>query len=162
MNIQDLNFTDFEAICAIYQQGIDTGIATFQTELPTWEYWNSSHLLFGRLGLFENGTLIGWASLAPVSKRIVYKGVAEVSIYIDRNFRNKGIGKMLLNALIEESELNEIWTLQSGIFSENIASIQLHLNCGFRIIGTREKIAMKDGKWMDNVILERRSKIIGI
>ncbi len=162
MEIKIYTKDDFEDLCFIYKQGIDTGIATFQTDIPTWEDWDKSHFTFGRIGTFENKNLIGWASLSPVSNRCVYSGVAEVSIYIHDEHRNKGIGKLLLNKLIQESETNNIWTLQSGIFSENKASIQLHLNCGFRIIGQREKIGLKNGVWKDNIILEKRSKKIGI
>jgi L-amino acid N-acyltransferase YncA len=162
MNIKKLEYKNFEMLCCIYKQGIDTGIATFQTDVPTWENWNNSHLIFGRIGAFEHNQLIGWASLSPVSSRCVYSGVAEVSVYIHEAHRNKGVGKLLLNELICESEQNNIWTLQSGIFPENKKSIQLHVSCGFRIIGTREKIGFKNGIWYDNLILERRSKIIGI
>ncbi len=162
MTIRKLQVQDFEAICIIYKQGIDTGIATFQTEIPTWQQWDSSHMQAGRIGAFDNDILIGWACLSPVSSRCVYSGVAEVSVYIHTEHRNKGVGKALLQALITESENNGIWTLQSGIFSENEASVQLHVHCGFRIVGTREKIAMKDGIWKDNVILERRSKVLGV
>jgi L-amino acid N-acyltransferase YncA len=162
MEIVNLEFKDFEMLCTIYKQGIETGIATFQREIPKWEQWNNSHLEFGRLGIFANSLLIGWASLSPVSSRSVYCGVAEVSIYIHNEHQNKGVGKLLLSTLIDESERHNIWTLQSSIFPENKASISVHLNCDFRIVGTREKIGMKDSIWRDNLLLERRSKIIGI
>ena len=106
--------------------------------------------------------MLGWTALSPVSSRCVYAGVAEVSVYVATNARGKGIGEMLLNELIKQSESNEIWTLQSGIFAENQNSIKLHEKCGFRIVGYREKIGKKDGVWKDNVLMERRSKNIGI
>ncbi len=162
MDIQLLTQNDFEAICTIYKEGIDTGIATFQTQVPTWQYWDNIHLLIGRIGAFQNGILVGWATLTPVSNRIVYSGVAEVSIYISKNYRYKGIGKILLQELIKISELNNMWTLQSSIFAENTPSIQLHLSCGFRIVGKKEKIGLHNNVWKDNVILERRSKVVGI
>ncbi len=162
MEIRQIAFEDFEQLVLIYKQGIDTGIATFQTDIPVWDYWNSNHLAFGRVGVFNNNLLIGWAALTKVSNRCVYEGVAEVSVYVHNDYKSKGIGKLLLMELIKVSEANIIWTLQSSIFSENLPSINLHLKCGFRIIGTREKIAIKDGIWKDNIILEKRSKTIGI
>jgi L-amino acid N-acyltransferase YncA len=161
MRIQKLVHDDFEMLCCIYKQGIKIWFATFQTEVPNWEQWNNTHLMFGRIGTFENNQLIGWASLSPVSSKCVYCGMAEVSVYTHEAHRNKGVGRFLLNELICESEQNDIWTLQSSVFPENTASIQLHLNCGFRIVGTREKIGLKDGILKDNIILERRSKTIG-
>ena len=162
MEIKKFTKRNFEAFCEIYQQGIDTGIATFQTSLPSWNTWHKAHISFCRLGVFEHDKLIGWCALSQVSKRVVYKGVAEVSIYVHSDYRNKGVGKMLLQKLIIESEKNGIWTLQSGIFPENKSSIQLHLNYGFKIVGIREKIGQKDGIWKDNLLLERRSKRVGI
>lgn len=162
MEIRHYTEVNFENLCQIYKQGIETGIATFQTELPNWETWDNTHLKFGRIGMFEEDKLIGWCSLSPVSNRCVYGGVAEVSIYVDSNYQNKGIAKQLLQKLISESEENGIWTLQSGIFPENKASVQVHLNCGFRIVGVREKIGKKDGVWKDSLLLEKRSQTIGI
>ncbi len=162
MKLQKIKYQDFERLCLIYKQGIETGIATFQNDIPTWDHWNNTHLAFGRIGAFVNDLLIGWASLSPVSNRVVYSGVAEVSIYIHNDYKNKGVGKFLLNQLIKESEENNIWTLQSSIFTDNNASVKLHLSCGFRIIGCREKIGLKNGEWKDNLILERRSKKVGI
>ena len=115
-----------------------------------------------RIAAFEDETMTGWAALTPVSGRCVYAGVAEVSIYVDSNFRGKGIGKLLLQQLITESEQIGLWSLQAGIFSENSGSVQLHENCGFRKIGFREKIGQLNGVWKDNIIMERRSKIVGI
>jgi L-amino acid N-acyltransferase YncA len=162
MEIRILEAKDYPQVSAIYASGIATGMATFQTEATSWEEWDKSHLKECRIAAFENDEMMGWSALTAVSNRCVYAGVAEVSIYISENFRGKGIGKLLLIRLIEESEKIGLWTLQSGIFAENVASIKLHEYCGFRLIGTREKIGKKDGLWKDNVIMERRSKTVGV
>lgn len=162
MQIVDLLPDHWESVKKIYEDGIATSKATFQTSAPTWEEWNQAHIPIPRLIAIENDEILGWSALTPVSGRCVYAGVAEVSIYIGSIARGKGIGKQLLNQLIEESEKQNIWTLQSGIFPENKASISLHLSAGFRIIGIREKIGMMDGKWRDIVLLEKRSHTIGI
>lgn len=152
---------DWERVAAIYADGINTGDATFETLVPAWEDWNANHLPFARLAA-DAGGVVGWAALSPVSRRSVYSGVAEVSVYVSSESRGRGIGKQLLLKLIAESEANRIWTLQASIFPENAASIRLHLNCGFREVGTREAIARRDGVWRNTVLLERRSKIVGI
>jgi L-amino acid N-acyltransferase YncA len=162
MEIKNIEARDYPQVAAIYSAGIATGMATFQTEATTWEEWDKSHLKECRIAVFENGQMAGWAALTPVSNRCVYAGVAEVSIYIAESFRGKGIGKLLLLQLVDESEKIGLWTLQSGIFTKNIASIKLHEYCGFRVIGTREKIAKKNGIWEDNTIMERRSKTVGV
>ena len=150
------------AVKAIYEAGLATGNASFQASAPTWEEWDAAHLKHSRLVGTEGQTIVGWAALTPVSGRCVYAGVAEVSVYIDTANRGKGIGKFLLNELINESEKNGLWTLQAGIFPENTASVQLHEKCGFRFIGTREKIGKMGDRWRDTVLLERRSKIVGV
>lgn len=162
MEIVKIESANYPQVADIYLQGVSTGIATFQMEATDWETWNKSHLPNCRIAAFEGGQMAGWAALSPVSSRCVYAGIAEVSIYVAENFRGKYIGKSLLLKLIEESEAAGLWTLQSGIFAENKASIKLHEQCGFRIIGYREKIGNKDGIWKDNIIMERRSKIVGI
>jgi L-amino acid N-acyltransferase YncA len=162
MEIKNIEAIDYPQVAAIYASGIATGMATFQTEATDWEQWDKSHLKECRIAAFDGDQMMGWAALTPVSNRCVYAGVAEVSIYISENFRGKGIGKLLLMQLVDESEKIGLWTLQSGIFAENTASIKLHEYCGFRVIGTREKIGKKDGVWKDNIIMERRSKTVGV
>ena len=154
--------TNYAQVAAIYAEGIKTGVATFETSIPNWEKWDASHLPFGRIVVMEGTIIKGWAALAPVSSRCVYGGVAEVSIYVAEKARRKGYGKKLLFELIKLSEENALWTLQSGIMKTNEASIQMHMECGFRVIGFREKIGKLNGIWLDNVLLERRSKLIGI
>ncbi|SMP25819.1 GNAT family N-acetyltransferase [Chryseobacterium profundimaris] len=162
MKILSINKNHYSDIAAIYQQGINTGMATFETSVPSWESWNENKLYHSRLIAFEDKEALGWAALSKVSSRCVYGGVAEVSIYVSENHRGKGVGKILMENLIKESEANGIWTLQSGMFPENEATIALHKIFGFRIIGYREKIGKLGGEWKDSVIMERRSTIVGI
>ncbi len=163
IEIRNIEIEDWSVIARIYQLGITTGIATFETEIPSWSTWNDAHLQSCRFVALLENRIVGWAALSPVSSRCVYGGVAEVSVYIDSNYNGKGIGTKLLLELINRSEKEGFWTLQSGIFPENKASIQLHKKLGFREIGYREKIGrINDGVWRDNIILERRSKIVGI
>ena len=152
----------FPGIAEIYRQGLETGNATFETTVPTWEDWDKGKLKHSRLVAIIDNTVVGWAALSAVSDRCVYGGVAEVSIYISNDHQGKGIGKALMQKLIEESERNGIWTLQSGMFPENEATVALHKSLGFRIIGYREKIGKLRGTWRDTVIMERRSKTAGI
>jgi len=153
---------DWEAVKQIYEEGIATGNATFQQQAPNWEEWNNDHLSHSRIIAKEDGTILGWAALTGVSGRCVYAGVAEVSVYVSDKARGKGVGKKLLQKLIEESEANNIWTLQAGIFPENIASVKIHNASGFRTLGVRERIGQMNGIWRDTVLMERRSKTIGI
>src|SRR6478736_498215 len=162
MTIQNLEPSHYSSVKRIYEEGIATGNATFQTEAPEWDEWNNSHLQHSRLVAIENGELLGWAALTPVSGRCVYAGVAEVSVYVSANARGKGIGKLLLEKLIEESERNDIWTLQAGAFPENASSLKIHEASGFRKIGLREKIGKMKGIWRDTVLLEKRSKAVGV
>lgn len=162
MQIRPITEDNFSEVVEIYKQGLANNIATFQNDLPQWEEWNKGHLNFCRISIYENNKMLGWTALTPVSSRCVYAGVAEVSIYVAQNERGKGFGKILLNNLIKQSEANGIWMLQSGIFSENKSSIKLHEKCGFRMVGYREKIGKKNGIWKDNVLMEHRSKSIGI
>jgi L-amino acid N-acyltransferase YncA len=162
MDIIPLLFDHWPAVKTIYEQGIATGHATFQTGAPEWEEWDGAHLAQCRLVALENGRVIGWAALTPVSGRCVYAGVAEVSVYIAPLSRGLGIGEELLQVLIAESEKNGLWTLQAGIFPENIASLKIHEKTGFHRVGVREKIGQMNGVWRDTVLLERRSKEVGI
>ncbi|MBV8856116.1 MAG: N-acetyltransferase [Acidobacteria bacterium] len=147
---------------AVYEEGLATGDATFETEAPGWERWDASHLRACRLvALAEGGRVAGWAALSPVSARKVYAGVAEVSVYVGADFRGLGVGRVLLEALVRESELEGIWTLQAGIFPENAASVALHKSCGFREVGRRERVGKLKGRWRDTVLLERRSQTVG-
>jgi L-amino acid N-acyltransferase YncA len=143
----------------IYEQGIASANATFQTTAPEWEEWDKSHVKSCRLVAIEDKVLKGWAALSPVSARAVYAGVAEVSIYIHADAQGKGIGSLLLKELIAKSE-QQFWTLQAGIFPENTASIRLHEKLGFRLVGRRERIGKMNGIWRDTVLLERRSDTI--
>lgn len=161
VNIRSMTRDDWEFVADIYHQGIDTGNATFEIQVPSWEKWDSSHIQSCRIVATHNDVLVGWAALVQVSSRNVYSGVGEVSIYISNNYKGLKIGTRLLEKLIESSEKAGFWTLQAGIFPENKASIKLHQNHGFRIIGYREKIGQMNGIWRDTLLLERRSKKIG-
>lgn len=146
---------------AIYLEGMATGNATFEMESPDWEDWHSHHLLEARLVARAGSQVLGWAALSPISRRPAYAGVAEVSVYVAGQAWGAGIGKALLSKLVEQSESAGIWTLQAGIFPENLASIAIHRACGFREVGYRERISSLDGRWRDTVIMERRSKVVG-
>ena len=160
--IRNLRNSDAESVLEIYREGLDTGEASFETEVPDWQSWQGKYLPHSRLGWEQEGRLLGWAALAPVSTRDCYGGVAEVSVYVATEFVAQGIGSKLMAALIEESEHNGIWSLYSSIFPENKATLKLHLRHGFREVGTRERIAQRDGRWRDTLILERRSDKVGV
>lgn len=146
----------------IYQAGMDTNLATFQAECPGWKEWSGSHLPQCRLVVTAGKIVVGWAALTAVSRRCVYAGVAEVSVYIDPGAQGKGVGTRLLQALIQESEKQGFWTLQSGIMQNNLASIRLHERCGFRMVGYRERIGRdRFGVWRNTVLMERRSPADG-
>lgn len=162
MDIQpliDIHYPDLKRICL---EGIATGNATFETEAPTWEKWDMGHTRHSRFVAVESGEVVGWAALSAVSGRCVYAGVAEVSVYIGASHRGKGVGNTLMECLINSSEENQIWTLQAGIFPENEVSLTLHQKHGFRLFGRREKIGKMKDTWRDTLLLERRSKIVGI
>lgn len=150
------------SVLAIYEAGISTGNATFQTAAPTWEEWDATHLKSCRLVALEDNKVLGWAALTPVSGRCVYAGVAEVSVYVATAAQGKGTGTALLQALIQQSEENKLWTLQAGIFPENTGSIKIHEACGFRIVGRRERIGKMGDTWRDTLLLEKRSTKVGI
>lgn len=163
MTIRSMVKSDWPSIAVIYQEGIDTGNATFATTVPTYEAWDVSHLPDCRLVAVNSSAVAAWAALSPASTRCVYGGVAEVSIYVSEKCRGRGIGTSLLAALVEASEARGYWTLQSGVFGENIGTLKLHEKCGFRTVGYREKIGRDaSGRWRDTYLLERRSRIAGI
>jgi phosphinothricin acetyltransferase len=162
MKLIEISEENYPEVARIYGEGLQTGTATFETTIPSWEKWDAGHHSFGRILAVEKDHYLGWASLSPVSSRCVYGGVAEVSVYVSDSARGKGVGEFLLKKLIEISEENNIWTLQSGIFRDNIASHKLHIKCGFREVGYKEKVGQLHGVWKDNVLLERRSKVVGI
>jgi L-amino acid N-acyltransferase YncA len=161
MNITPMSEAHWAAVREIYAQGIATRNATFETALPDWAEWDARHLSMCRLVALRGDEVVGWAALSAVSSREVYRGVAEVSVYVADGAQGKGIGSALLSALVAESERNGIWTLQAGILAENDASIHLHEKAGFRIVGCREKIGRLDGQWRDTVLMERRSTVVG-
>jgi phosphinothricin acetyltransferase len=162
MRIEPMRENDWEQVRAIYLEGIATGHATFETEAPTWERWDAGHLTEGRLVARAGDAVIGWAALSAVSGRCVYAGVAEVSVYVGAGHRGQGVGRALLDALVAASEGCGIWTLQAGIFPENEASLALHRHCGFREVGRRERLGQMAGAWRDVVLMERRSRVIGV
>ena len=148
--------SDWPAVRAIYEQGIATKQATFETEPPSWEDWDAGHFTEPRLVVERGGEVVAWAALSPVSRRQAYAGVVEESIYVAHNARGEGLGTALLTELVAQADEAGVWTIQTSIFPENVASIALHRRCGFRIVGTRERIARLDGTWRDTVLLERR------
>jgi L-amino acid N-acyltransferase YncA len=152
---------DWPAVRAIYLEGIATGNATFEQTPPEWEKWDAGHLPDARIVARCKGDVVGWAALSAVSGRCVYAGVAEVSVYVAERARGQGVGRQLMARLIVNSESAGIWTLQAGIFPENVASIALHEGAGFRIVGRRERIGRMNGRWRDVVLLERRSAVAG-
>lgn len=160
MNVRPLLAADWEAVRRIYAEGIATGNATFELSPPSWEEWDAGKLAVPRLVAEDGGAVVGWAALSPTSKRHVYRGVAEVSVYVAADKWGQGLGRLLLSRLVVESERAGIWTLQAGIFPENGASIYLHEECGFRIVGRREKIGQMHGVWRDVLLMERRSRVV--
>jgi L-amino acid N-acyltransferase YncA len=157
VQIRDLRPDDWPEVASIYREGIETGNATFETGVPSWEAWDAGHTPQHRLVALEDGRVVGWAAVSPVSERCCYAGVAEHSIYVAAAARGRGVGRALLAELIESTERGGIWTLQSGIFPENEASIGLHTALGFRVVGVRERLGHVNGVWRDVVLLERRS-----
>jgi phosphinothricin acetyltransferase len=153
---------DWEPVRTIYLEGIASGLATFETQTPSWEDWDASHHSFARLVARAEGRVVGWGALSPVSRRRCYAGVAEVSVYVAGDRQGRGIGRRLLEALIRESESRGIWTLQGATFAENEASLRLQRACGFREVGRRVRIAQLHGVWRDTILTERRSSVIGV
>lgn len=161
VRIEPMIPADWEQVCAIYEDGIATGLGTFETKAPSWEEWDAARLSHSRLVARDEG-MLGWAALSPVSKRICYRGVAEVGIYVAAVARGRGIGRALLCALIESSEAHGIWTLQGATIAENEASLALQARCGFRVVGRRERIGKLANVWRDTILTERRSTKVGL
>ena len=153
---------DWPAIQRIYSEGIATGNATFETETADWTKWDQGHRQDCRLVACNSHGILSWAALSSVSRRRVYSGVAEVSVYVAIEARGRGVGTMLLQSLVEESERRGVWTLQAGIFPENVPSIALHKSCGFREVGLRQQLGQRHGVWRDVLLLERRSSKVGV
>ncbi len=152
---------DWPAVRGIFEEGIAGGNATFEMYAPTWDAWDRGHLRECRLVARSGDRVVGWVALSPVSQRAVYRGVAELSIYVAGDARGKGVGRALLRRLIDDSEEADIWTLQAGVMAENEASLALHRSCGFREVGRRERIGKHADGWRDVVLLERRSPVVG-
>jgi phosphinothricin acetyltransferase len=161
-DIRAVRNEDWPAVQKIYSEGIATGNATFETETPPWEKWDQGHLQDCRLVAVNSEGILGWAALSPVSTRRVYSGVAEVSVYVAATARGQGVGTLLLQSLVEQSEACGVWTLQAGIFPENVPSVALHKSCGFREVGLRQKLGQRSGVWRDVLLLERRSSRVGV
>jgi L-amino acid N-acyltransferase YncA len=159
--IEDMRPHDWEAVRRIYEEGLASGEASFEAEVPAWPAWDEGHHHHSRLVARAAARVVGWAALAPVSYRACYAGVAEVSLYVAAGWRERGVGKRLLMALVESSERHGIWSLYASTFPENEASIRLQMACGFRVVGRRERIAKHRGVWRDTVITERRSRVVG-
>jgi L-amino acid N-acyltransferase YncA len=151
---------DWDDVARIYADGIASGDATFETEVPGWTDWDRAHLAGHRLVASADGRRVGWAALAPVSGRCVYGGVAEVSVYVAADARGRGVGTALLAALVASSEAGGLWTLQAGVFPENEASVRLHERAGFRLVGRRERLGRLGGEWRDVLLFERRSPVV--
>lgn len=160
-SIRPMLASDWPAVARIYTEGIDGGDATFEEQVPDWPEWDAAHIETCRLVVDRHEEVVAWAALSPVSKRAVYRGVAEVSIYVGSEAQGMGIGSGLLAALIQESESAGYWTLQTAIFPENHASISLHTGQGFRVVGIRERVGAQGERWRDTVFLERRSQKVG-
>jgi L-amino acid N-acyltransferase YncA len=157
VELRELTYEHWPAVKAIYEQGIAGGQATFEAEAPAWDDWDRTHLEGHRLVALQDGEVVGWAALAPVSERRVYQGVTEDSVYVADSARGRGVGRALLEELITRAERDGIWTIEAGVFPENEASIELHRRCGFRVVGVRERVGKHHGVWRDVVLMERRS-----
>ena len=163
ISIRLMNENDWPSVSEIYRQGIGTGKATFQSDIPAYHEWDAAHIQECRFVAVHDGKVVGWTTLSKVSSRCVYGGVAEVSIYIAEDYRGKSVGWKLMQHLIIESEKADFWMLQSGIMEDNSASISLHEKCGFRQVGYRERIGRDvHGKWRNTVLMEKRSGVVGI
>jgi L-amino acid N-acyltransferase YncA len=160
MRITPMTSEHAAAVLAVYQAGIDEGNATFETRAPAWEQFSAAKLPAHRYVAVTGQRVRGWVAASPVSDRCVYAGVVEHSVYVHPAARGQGVGRRLLDALIASTEAAGIWTIQSGIFPENTASVALHLRAGFRVVGTRERIGRQHGRWRDVALIERRSPVL--
>jgi phosphinothricin acetyltransferase len=156
LEVRHFRDEDWSAVHAIYAQGIATGNATYETEPPSFERWSASHPSEHRFVAVCDGAVVGWVAGSPVSDRCAYAGVLEDSVYVDARAQGQGIGRHLLEAFIAHADAAGIWTIQSGIFPENVASVELHRRCGFRVVGTRERLGQLNGTWRDVLLMERR------
>jgi len=161
ITIEELRPDHWEGVARVYAEGIATGNATFETEAPTWDGWDAAHLPAHRFVALQDGVVVGWAAVGPVSDRCVYGGVVENSVYVDEAVRGQGVGLRLLERLIASTEGAGIWTIQTGIFPENAVSIRLHERVGFEVVGRRKRLGKLNGEWRDVLLLERRSEIVG-
>jgi phosphinothricin acetyltransferase len=158
VTVEDMRPEDWPGVARIFEQGLDVG--TFEETVPTWEDWDTAHLPVGRLVAYDGGEIVGWAALAPVSRRDCYRGVVENSVYVAPEARGRGVGRALLEEQCRRADAAGLWTIQAGILAGNDASVALHERCGFRLVGVRERIAQKRGVWRDVVVLERRSVLV--
>lgn len=157
MKVREMTASDWPEVARIYAEGIETGIATFETAVPAYALWDEGHMKACRLVLEKEENLAAWAALSPVSKRPAYAGVAELSIYVENASRGRGLGAALLNALVADAPAHGIWTLQATLLAGNAASLHLHEKCGFRVVGLRERIARDaSDAWRDTILMERR------
>jgi phosphinothricin acetyltransferase len=147
---------DWPRVAEIYAEGIATGLSTFETEVPSWESWDADHLPDHRLVAADGTDVLGWAALSRVSIRPVYRGVAEASVYVAEEARGRGVGEVLLRALLEGADAAGIWTVEAVVFPENAASVAMLESCGFRVVGLRERLGEREGRWRDVLLLERR------
>jgi len=161
VTLREMVADDWHRVADIFDEGLATGLATFETDVPTWESWDDAHLPSCRLVAEAAGMIVGWAALSGVSDRCVYGGVAETSVYVDDEARGRGVGTLLLERLVAASEAAGLWTLQAGIFAENVGSVRVHEKCGFRVVGTRERLGKLGDRWRDVLLLERRSRVVG-
>jgi phosphinothricin acetyltransferase len=160
VTVRDLRPNDWPEVARIYDEGIVTGNATFETQAPSWQEWDAAHLPDHRFVAEDDGRVAGWIALAPASSRQCYAGVAEISVYVAEDVRGKGVGSELLATVVESAERAGLWTLQTSVFPENTASLALLRRFGFRTVGTRERIGQLHGVWRDTVLVERRSEVV--
>ncbi len=159
-HITQLQAQHWPEVARIYAEGIATANATFETKVPSWERWDSAHLSAHRFVALSQGKVNGWVAASPVSSRCVYAGVVEDSIYVTEEARGQGVGKALMQRLVQSTEAGDVWTIQTGIFPENEASLRLHQSVAFRVVGCRERLGRLDGVWRDVLLLERRSRAV--